>query len=328
MFDLLSRLRDPAIFQGNLGYKNYFEGWYFKQVGLNGAKIAVIPGVSLSEDSHAFIQVFDGRSGQSYYFEYPVEAFRPEKNPFAVVIGDNRFSYDGVELNLEGRITGSLSFSGITPYSWKWYERGVMGWYGYVPFMETYHGLLSLDHRVEGVISIEGDIQIFKEGRGYVEKDWGKSFPSSWIWMQSNGFKEQGTSLMFSTAVIPWLSSSFIGHLAILRFNNKTFNLSTYRGGNIIQLNKTKEGVSIQVQTKTHLLGIKAIQGDSVSLKSPVEGLMTGRTIESLDSTIEVSLTNKNGDALFSGVGLDAGLEIMDDNDELVEGLQLKDRKS
>ena len=154
MFDLLSRLRDPAIFQGNLGYKNYFEGWYFKQLGLNGSKLAVIPGISLSQESHAFIQVFDGRSGKSYYFEYPVEDFKPEKNPFTIKIGDNRFSYDGVELNLEGRITGSLSYSGITPYKWKWYERGVMGWYGYVPFMETYHGLLSLDHRVEGVLSI------------------------------------------------------------------------------------------------------------------------------------------------------------------------------
>ena len=325
MFDLLSRLRDPAIFQGNLRYKNYFEGWYFKQVGLNGGKLAVIPGISLSKDSHAFIQVFDGRSGKSYYFEYPVDEFRPEKKPFVVAIGDNRFSYEGIELSLDGRITGSLAYSEITPYKWNWYEKGVMGWYGYVPFMETYHGLLSLDHRVDGVISIEGDEHVFREGRGYIEKDWGKSFPSSWIWMQSNCFNENGASLMFSTAVIPWLTSSFVGHLALLRFNNRTINLSTYRGGKITQLLKSKEGVSIQVQTRTHILEIKAIQGDSVSLKSPVMGLMTGRTIESLDSKIWVLLTNSDGDVLFSDIGFDAGLEIMDDSDELVDGLQLKD---
>jgi hypothetical protein len=324
MFDLISRLRDPAIFQGNLGYKNYFEGWYFKQVDLNGAKIAVIPGVSLSQDSHAFIQVFDGYSGKSYYFKYPVEEFKPKKKPFVVEIGANRFSYDGMLLDLDNRITGSLSYSDIIPYKWKWYERGIMGWYGYVPFMETNHGLLSLDHKVEGVINIDGNENIFREARGYIEKDWGKSFPSSWIWMQSNNFNKQNTSLMFSIAVIPWLSSKFIGHLALLRFNNRTINLSTYRGGKIIQLDKTNNGVYISVQTKKHLLNIEAIQGDTVSLKSPVKGLMTGKTIESLNSRIEVSLSNKNGDILFSDVGFNAGLEIMDDNNELIEDLSLK----
>lgn len=323
MFDLLSRLRDPAIFQGNLDKQGYFEGWYFKQVGLNGAKIAVIPGISLSKDSHAFIQVFDGRSDKSYYFEYPVDEFRPEKNPFTVVIGDNRFGYEGLELNLEGRITGSLSYADLTPYRWNWYERGVMGWYGYAPFLETYHGLLSLDHRVDGVISIDGDEHVFRGGRGYIEKDWGKSFPSSWIWMQSNGFSELGASLMLSTAVIPWLSSSFIGHLAVIRFNNRTINLSTYRGGSITRLEKSEDGVFICVQTKGYVLEVNAIHGDSVSLKSPVKGLMTGRTIESLNSRLEVSVTTKKGDVLFSDIGLDAGLEIMDDKDELIKGLNL-----
>ena len=325
MFDLLSRLRDPAIFQGNLEKQGYFEGWYFKQVGLNGAKIAVIPGISLSKDSHAFIQVFEGSSDKSYYFEYPIDEFRPEKNPFTVTIGDNRFGYDGIELNLEDSITGSLSYSNITHYNWNWNERGVMGWYGYAPFLETYHGLLSLDHRVNGAISINGCEHIFREGRGYIEKDWGKSFPSSWIWIQSNGFSEVGASIMLSTAVIPWLSSSFIGHLAVIRFNNRTINLSTYRGGKITRLEKTENGVFLRVQTKNYVLEVQAIKGDSVSLKSPVKGLMTGRTIESLNSILEVQLTDKNGNVLFSDTGHDAGLEIMDDKDELIKGLKLKE---
>ena len=42
IFDILCRLKDPAIFQGNLDKKHYFEGWYFKQVGLDVAKLAVI----------------------------------------------------------------------------------------------------------------------------------------------------------------------------------------------------------------------------------------------------------------------------------------------
>lgn len=327
MFDLISRLKDPAIFQGTLGKKHYFEGWYLKQVGLDGAKLAVIPGVSLSgKDNHAFIQVFNGRSGESHYVSFPIEEFKPEKDPFAVVIGDNRFSYSGLELNIDDDVSikGALKFKGTTPYRYSWNERGVMGWFGYIPFMETNHGLLSLDHKVNGTITINEDLHEFREGKGYIEKDWGSSFPSSWIWMQSNGFREAGTSFMLSTAVIPWVGSSFIGHIALLHRGGETINMSTYRGGKITNLVKSGNGVTLTVQTGKYLMRVNAVQGESVDLKSPEKGLMTGRTVESLNSTLEVSLTEKrSGDIVFSEKGLDAGLEIMDDSDELVRGLKL-----
>lgn len=95
--------------------------------------------------------------------------------------------------------------------------------------METNHGVLSLDHKVNGSITINGEAREFMDGRGYIEKDWGESFPSSWIWMQSNGFSEVGASFMLSIAVIPWLGSCFIGHLAIVHTGRETINLSTYR---------------------------------------------------------------------------------------------------
>ena len=272
MFDLLSRLKDPTIFQGNLRKKHYFEGWYFKQVGSKGATLAVIPGISLTgEDSHAFIQVFNGRSGKSHYFSFPVEEFKPEKDPFGLVIGDNRFSNSGMDLNIDEDvfIKGSLNSSEATPYRYTWSERGVMGWFGYVPFLETNHGLLSLDHRVNGSIMINGEQHEFRDGMGYIEKDWGSSFPSSWIWMQSNGFDETGVSFMLSTAVIPWMGSSFIGHLALLHIGKETINMSTYRGGKIINLMKTENGVILTIQTRKHILNVIAIQGEIVRLKSP-----------------------------------------------------------
>lgn len=326
MFDLLSRLRDPSIFQGTLEKRNYFEGWYFKHTS-SEAKLAVIPGVSLTgENSHAFIQIFEGGTGESHYISYSLDEFQPTKAPFSVKIGDNRFSLKGIELDIDDivRVTGSLDYSEMIKYGYSWRERGVMGWYGYVPFLETYHGLISLHHRVDGVIEIDGDVIDFRDGRGYIEKDWGSSFPSSWIWMQSNGFKGD-TSLMVSVAVIPWLNSSFIGHLAILLHEGKIWNLSTYKGGKITKIEKTDNGIHLTIQSKDTTLSISAVQGKTVSLKSPEKGLMTGRTIESLDSNIHVSLQDRlSGEEIFQGSGTYAGLEIMDEKDELIRGLNLK----
>jgi hypothetical protein len=49
-----------------------FEGWYFKLVDAEGAQpYAIIPGVFLGEDAHAFIQVLVGRAGTSAYHRFP-----------------------------------------------------------------------------------------------------------------------------------------------------------------------------------------------------------------------------------------------------------------
>ncbi len=86
-----------------------------------------------------------------------------------------------------------------------------MGWYAFVPFMECYHAVIGFDHPLEGKININGNEIDFTGGRGYIEKDYGKSFPSYYIWMQSNHFETEEISVMASVAKIPWLGSSFDG---------------------------------------------------------------------------------------------------------------------
>jgi tocopherol cyclase len=329
LFDLLSRLRDPAIFQGNLKKRNYYEGWYFKQVDPRGViRLSVIPGISLTEkDNHAFVQVFDGLRVKSHYVSYPIESFKPEKDPFGIRIGDNRFSLSGMELNIEGDVSvnGSLSYSDNSLFQGSWIMRGIMGRYGYVPFLETYHGLVSMDHTVNGSVTINGEKQIFNGAHGYIEKDWGASFPQSWIWMQGNCFIEEKTSLMISIAVIPWLGSSFIGHIAVFRVNGEILNLSTYSGGKITKLEKTVAGVKLKIETRKYALLVNSVGGEVVNLKSPEKGVMTGRTVESLSSTIEVSLHNKSDNRLlFKGISSGAGLEVMDERELLIKGLKLR----
>jgi tocopherol cyclase len=51
-----------------------------------------------------------------------------------------------------------------------------MGWFAYVPFMECYHGVLSLDHEVNGRLRLGKRETDFSGGRGYIEKDWAAPF--------------------------------------------------------------------------------------------------------------------------------------------------------
>ncbi len=317
-------MKNPAIFQGNLKNSNYFEGWYFKQIDpKKGKGISIIPGVSLiGENRHAFIQLFDGFKNKSYYIQYPIESFKPEKDPFKVKIGDNRFSLSGLELdiNADVSIKGSLSYSDNVLFPSHWYMRGAMGLYGYVPFLEIYHGLLSFDHTVNGSVTINGERHEFIGSRGYIEKDWGTSFPPSWIWMQANCFKDEKISFVIIIAVVPWMGLRIIGHVAVFYLNGEFFNLSTYYGSKLTDLEKTPTGIRLKIEDHKNLLFVNASGGEFVNLKSPENGVMTGRTAESLSSVIEVSLySKKENKLLYTGVSSGAGLEIMDDKNLLIK---------
>src|SRR5208337_1435148 len=154
------------------------------------------------------------------------EAFRASTDRLDIRVGGNVFAEEGIVLDLsseEGRFRGELSFGPFKRLPSRVFWPGVMGPYYFVPFMECRHGLVSLDHGVDG--SFEHDSRRVEmgrpgsddgsRGRGYIEKDWGSSMPSSWIWMQSNNFESAGDSFMLSIADIPWLGAAFTGFLCV-----------------------------------------------------------------------------------------------------------------
>lgn len=65
---MVNRHTHPEIFQRQLKYQHYFEGWYFKHTSTSSNEsIAFIPGVSLNpDDSHAFIQVIQSHLVRTY----------------------------------------------------------------------------------------------------------------------------------------------------------------------------------------------------------------------------------------------------------------------
>jgi len=200
---MFRRLYNPEIFQGNLRKKQYFEGWYFKQVSQDQTyTFSFIPGVSLVEnDPHAFIQIMNGYEATSDYIRYPVNEFSWDTRRLFLKVGSSTFTASGIILNIESEninLTGKIDFRNMIRYPKSIFSPGIMGWYSFVPFMECNHGIISVNHDLYGKISINKNEVDFTGGKGYIEKDWGTSFPEAWIWIQSNNFKEHETSFSFS----------------------------------------------------------------------------------------------------------------------------------
>lgn len=318
----LKKIWRPEWFQGNRKRKNYFEGWYIKSVSATGdASIAFIPGISLNkENPHAFVQVIHGKTGDTWYFKYAVEDFYFTPNQFAVKVGGNYFSTDGMEVDLRSEnvhIKGRLSFSGQQAYPASLKNPGIMGWYRYMPFMECYHGVVSMDHEVTGQVSINEKMSNFAGGRGYIEKDWGSSMPKAWIWMQSNHFEDPGSSFMLSVARIPWIGNTFSGFLGYLFHRGTLTRFATYTGARVKSLEKTGRSVTLGIEGRdfyVHVMGEQEERpGNPGALKAPMLGKMERVIHESIDSQLYVSVTDKNGIPVFEGCGSNAGLEMTGD---------------
>lgn len=314
----LKKTWNPSWFQGNRKKKNYFEGWYLKSVSQNGAHSwAFIPGISISRtDSHSFVQAINGKTGQTWYFRYPFGAFKYSSKGFYVAIGPNVFSEKSLQLDLHnetGFFKGNLNFGEPARFPISLPRPGIMGWYRYVPFMECYHGVVSLDHSVTGSIESSEGVADFSNGRGYIEKDWGTSMPEAWIWMQTNHFEQSGTSFMLSIAKIPWIGKSFTGFLGFFLHHGKLYPFATYTGAKVEKIDQNGDFLTVTIKARKFLLEIKALKGEKGMLKAPVSGNMDRVIHESIDATINVNLFDKQKNLLYSDIGKNAGLEMVGD---------------
>ncbi len=312
----------PHWFQGNRKKNNYFEGWYFKNVSANGKYCwSFIPGVSLNgEDTHAFIQVINGKTGDTLYFRYPLESFSFSSTSFTIKIDQNTFSDRGLYLDIDQNgqtFKGNIEFKNIVGYPATLQRPGIMGWYRYAPFMECYHGVVSLHHEIIGSLNHNATNLNFHDGTGYIEKDWGSSMPSAWIWIQTNHFNTANTSFMLSVARIPWIGKTFTGFLGFFLNKNKVITFATYTGSRLIKLENEKNKVRIEIQGKKHRLLLEGQNNSNGPLKAPMLGKM-GRVIhESIDAEIDIKVISLSGEILFEGTGKNAGLEMVGNLDML-----------
>ena len=307
----------PQVFQGELTWKNYFEGWYFKHVSKALDHVySFIPGISLTRDNpHSFIQIINGITGQSHYLPYRVEQFSWNRKKLEVRIGDSVFTHEGMLLDIDSdglRITGQIDYSNIVEYPRSLLSPGIMGWYSFVPFMQCKHDVVSVTHELTGWLQVNGESIDFGQGKGYIEKDWGRSFPKAWLWLHCNTFEENNASLMISIADIPWLGSYFLGLICFLYINDQFYHFNTYDKSVIEELSGENEKIFIRLKNRHHHLYVTVTKNKSGELKAPVKGSMSRRIKESIDSEVHFRLTDSNSRLLFEGYGKRAGLEAID----------------
>lgn len=311
------KLLHPEYFQGKLTSQNYFEGWYFKHVSQDLTSVlSIIPGVALNaDDPHAFIQILNGITGESVFVRYALQDCELSSSHFYVRIGASTFSDMGISLDIDTptlRLKGQLRYTDMVRYPSTPWSPGIMGWYSFVPRMECKHAVISMRHVISGQLLMNDQVVNFDGGTGYIEKDWGSSFPESWVWVQGNTFVESDASFMLSVAKIPWLGHFFVGTIAYLYVKGKTYVFATYDRSTVSHLSFHDHLLTFELKHPRYILSGEIRQHTRGQLHAPVSGVMTRMIKESADADITLQLRDRRGQTLFQDRGAHGGLEIIE----------------
>jgi hypothetical protein len=308
-----------AFLQGKNKHRRYFEGWYFKCISADRKHaIAIIPGMAIDPQGkkHAFIQVINAVNGKTWYHHFPYSEFSARSDDFDVEIENNGFNALGLSLNVdtgEGSIKGRLTFDNVHPFPSGSKNPGIMGPFGVLPFMECYHAIIHLYHEIKGDIELDGEILNFNGGVGYIEKDYGRSFPKTYLWLQASHFETRNASFVFSRANIPFLGMEFPGFFAYFTdFKGITRRFATYNRSRLVKWEVDKEMGSCagELEGPAGALAFSAKMAGGGTLRAPVDGLMDREITESITAAVWVRLTDQQGVVLFESTSSEAGMEI------------------
>lgn len=265
--------------------KDYFKGWYFKCCS-EEKTIAFIPAYHRNNYKEtASLQIITDNS----VFNVPFDSLKYNNKTLAIKIGDSSFTEKGIKLKIQNdnlNIKGRLNFNNLSPIRYD-----IMGPFKYIPLMQCRHCIYSMRHRIDGEITLNGELFSFRNGIGYIEGDCGVSFPKEYIWTQCSF--ENG-SLMLSVADIPLLGFHFTGIIGVIMLGGKEYRIATYLGAKLKQISEK----SVTVEQGNYKLCAKLIKKKAHPLYAPDNGKMDRTIHESASCTACYSFSYK-GKKLF-----------------------------
>ena len=227
-------------FHGSKKARQFFEGWYFKQQEGEDT-ISFIPGVQIDENScaYAFIQVITKE--ESHFFTYPISKFYADPKVLFIRIGNNVFTKQGIYININQEnsrnekvcIQGYFYYQNMLKPNYP-----IMGPFQCIP-LPCKHAIISMRHKVKGKIELNEKRIDMKHGIGYLEKDYGSSFPRGYLWTQVNAIKYMAPQISVSIATLPICRREIQGCIAVIKYQGKEYRLASYLGAKVLVVRET-----------------------------------------------------------------------------------------
>jgi len=288
-------------FHGLKGKKNSYEGWYFKHQGKKHS-LALIPSVCTDELGKPSAQLQVVTEAKSWTIPISMCEFNSEEDQLSVRMDNSYFTERGCTFNIHEEdleITGRIEYSDLL-----YPDKDIMGPFRFMPKMETRHGIISLYHTLSGTIKLNQETWSFDQGIGYIEMDWGTTFPKQYVWSHAAWKDKYENCIVAAAAKVPVLNFNFNGFIGCLVYHGKQVVLASYFGAKVKEMTANK----IVVEQKQMRLEIELIAQHPVNLMAPEQGKMTRKVKEHLRTSVNYRFFH-NGDCIFDIVQDEASFE-------------------
>lgn len=267
--------------------KNYFAGWYFKHQ-IEDTTIIFISGINKENNGtkKAFIQVLT--NNQSIYIPYDYKDCKILKHKLGLKIGNNIFTEKGINIDIRSAdlsVKGKIKYGKFTKLKYP-----IMGPFTFFPLLECHHGVISMRHKLQGRLKINQKTVDFSQGAGYIERDWGNSFPVKYFWTQCNTMGNSNCSIMVSIADVPFCNRSFQGCISAVSYQGKEYRLATYLGAKIIWCDE----YGVLLRQGSNLLKVTILEHNAVDIMAPSQGAMTRTVCENTSCKVRYTFWNSN----------------------------------
>tara|TARA_B100000508_G_scaffold130740_1_gene118305 strand:- start:9344 stop:10300 length:957 start_codon:yes stop_codon:yes gene_type:complete len=271
--------------------RNAFEGFYFKVAKKDGTTLVIICGYAKSpEKSHAFIQV-SSQFISTLYFEYPIDSLKMGTGRFEFSIGNNHFNTRGIKLT-EKNCNVDLSISMFLPWKRTALKPSIMGQLSRIPLVECKHDVIAPSLEVSGNIEIENNNIRFDNDSGYIDKNWGSSFPRKYKWGHISGFDDPTVSIQFALGRPKWLGIPFPVYVGFFKIKDQIYIFNSLNQGKITMINIGHN--ELIMENKIFRIHAKFGQGHPLNLFAPSQGKLEDSIIENAGITTEVKVFQKN----------------------------------
>ena len=263
-----------------------------------------------------FIEVIDGIDGSIYYQEYPLNDYYSDKRKMYCKINTSLFHHSGIDLNIsspKGEIKGRIKFTeDFQPVNKSLLSPGIMGIYSFVPNLKSYISIISVSNRIGGYLKINDREINFNNGSCSIQKNWGKDYPESWIWISCHTFTEDNTALLLTISKDRLYGINQLVSIGYFHTKGKKVNLSKYAGTKITNARTDGRSLFIELENRKHRIDISVIPRVHGEVLLPSIELSERKIKESSDATIHLNYYYKN--KLFGSFeGIHGGLNVVGD---------------
>jgi hypothetical protein len=291
----------PNSIRGTFERNKFFEGWFQKVYSkAHKASFILIYGYAThnSDDEFGFLQVLiPNQVPELVYFPKNEVSCDIEKHIFCM--GNNLLTTELIRIDIHD-LRIDLNLKSSQPFRT---FKNSMGYTYFIPNLPCYHSVLNTAQSVSGEIQYKGLCYTLDHEMGYLEKNWGTTFPENYFWVHAIDPNNPAISLLFSRAQIVWLGKTYIKHVGYFCFDGQQIELRELKNFSVSNSNLGPENRIIQIRSASAHLDLALECGSEVLFKGPKDGALSRIIQHQTDASIKVSLTYENRSHQFQMVG-------------------------